>query len=352
MSKPIVITDDSVVNSLGFRVLTDGGDLTLYRNNPILLYDHARRQDDDTDVILPIGTMTEITRQGSQLIATPVFDMDDDFAVKISSKYDKGIFNMASMGFEALEWSEDPVYMLAGQMLPTITKWKLKEVSITDIGSNANCCKLSYHGHTIRLSDKTRPEEVSNFFNSNKSQPTMKKVITALNASKLLTLSDASTEELVASGVETLVGQLSAKDTLISQKEAEIVRLKEEVASAKTTALKDNATILIDGAVAAKKILPAQKDNLVKLASSSADGYQAVKDMLDSMKGYTPVTEQLRDSTLTVDGGSRAELIKKFDVALKDGTLETLKQSADVGNAQDLATINQLWNAKFGKNYK
>lgn len=345
-AKPIVITDDSVVNDHGFRVMTDGGDLTMYMRNPIMLYDHTRRQDDDKDVILPIGTMKELHRQGNQIIATPDFDMDDDFAAQIASKYEKGIFNMASIGFEAVEWSEDPALMLPGQMYPTVTKWILKEVSIVDYGANPNCCKVMHAGKTLKLSGNTPTEEVSNFFNSNKPNLSMKKVIAALNGSKLVTLSDASNEELVAEAVITLSSRLSDKDQKIAQLDQTIVTLRSEIETAKTAGLKDKATTLVEAALSGNKIVAEQKEKFVKLASASEDGYSAVKDMLDSLKPYKPVMEVLSGAAPAVAGAVAYTSLKdEFEKRAADGSLETLR-------ASNLDHFKQVYKAGTKKEFK
>lgn len=338
MAKPIVITDDSVINSYGFRVMTDGGDYSDYLKNPVLLYDHTRRNGkNDSEIILPIGTATELQRMGSKLVATPEFDMEDEFAAQVARKYDKGIFNMASIGFEALEWSEEPALMLPGQMLPTVTKWRLREVSITDIGANPNCCKLSHAGHTLTLNDKVDAVALQNFFNSNKTQPTMKKVIAALNGSKLVTLSEASNEELVAEAVVTLSSQLSAKEQALSVKDAEIVRLSTELATAKNSSLIEKANTLGEGALAAKKITSVQKDNIVKLASQSEESYTMVKSMVDAMPAYQSVIPNLTQAMQLP--ASKDEQVKMYDLHAKQGTLKTL--GAD--------NIKTLWKAKHGK---
>ena len=339
MARPIIITDDSVLNSYGFRVLSEGGDMSLFEKNPVMLYDHVRRYDDnDKDIILPIGRWQELKRLGTQWVATPVFDMDDEFAQKVASKYEKDILNMASIGFEAIEWSTDPALMLPGQTGPTVTKWVLKEVSITDIGANPNACKLTYQGKTIELNDKTNPDELSDFFNSNKStETTMKKVIAALNGSKLVTLNEAAGEELVAAGVETLVQQLSAKDSVLSAKDAEIARLQNEAKEAKTAALKDKATQLVESALSAKKIVAAQKEKFVSLASATEEGFTAVKEMLDSMKGFEGVIHQLKDQKELPT--SKDELAKLADELSQKGGW----------NAYAEGDIKTIWKAKHGK---
>jgi hypothetical protein len=342
MAKPIVITDDSVLNSYGFRVMSAGADMSLYLKNPVMLYDHIRsRGENDKDIILPIGKMKELTMDGGRWIATPDFDMDDEFAVKIASKYDKDIFNMASIGFEANEWSTEPEMMLPGQTGPTITKWTLKEVSITDIGANPNACKLTYKGKTITLSEGMNPDELQDFFNSNKPTITsMKKVIAALNGSKLVTLNEASTEELVAASVETLVSQLSTKDSVISQKDTEIASLKDAAKAALTSALKDKATGLVESALSAKKIVAAQKEKFVNLASASEEGFTMVKEMLDSLKGYESVIPGLKAEIELPE--AHADKVKMYDERAKNGTLKSLSED----------NVKALWMAKYGKEIK
>jgi len=178
-------------------------------------------------------------------------------------------------------------------------------------------------------------------FNSNKpNNPTMKKVIAALNGSKLVQLTEASTEELVADAVTTLSNRLSEKDSAIQLKDAEILRLTAEVEASKTGALKDKATALVEGAIAAKKIVAAQKDLMLKNASASEDGYNMVKGLLDGMTGYTSVIPGLKAEIELP--ASTSERVKMYDEHAKNGTLKTLSEE----------NIKALWVAKHGKEPK
>src|SRR5690242_4052618 len=138
MPKEIIISDESI-NIYGFRVITAGIDLSAYLKNPVVLWDHARRHSDTKDVILPIARMTNLRKENKQLIGTPEFDSKDTFAAEIGRKYDDGFINAASISFptiEAMEYSYEPGDMLPGQVGPTITKCKLREISMTDIPGN------------------------------------------------------------------------------------------------------------------------------------------------------------------------------------------------------------------------
>ena len=53
---------------------------------------------------------------------------------------------MLSAGLDIMEWSEDPTLLVAGQTRPTVTKSKLIEVSVVDIGANDDALQVGlYH---------------------------------------------------------------------------------------------------------------------------------------------------------------------------------------------------------------
>ena len=132
MAKEVIIST-SGLNCYGSRVLTSGIDLTQYQKNPVLLWMH-RRSYNGKD--MPIGRMENLRIDGDRLIGTPVFDENDEFAKQIASKWENGFLRMASAGIEIVETSDAPEHLLQGQTRATITRCKLEEVSIVDIGGN------------------------------------------------------------------------------------------------------------------------------------------------------------------------------------------------------------------------
>ena len=86
----VVLCDSNTINSYGFRTDISGIDLTRFRKNPVMLYNH--------DPLQVIGKWTNITADGDQLTAEPVFDMDDPFAAEIARKVDQGFIRGCSMG--------------------------------------------------------------------------------------------------------------------------------------------------------------------------------------------------------------------------------------------------------------
>lgn len=140
MKEAIISTER--VNSYGSRVITAGIDYSQYEKNPVLLYMHRRGRKED----MPIGIMTNIREENGILYGTPKFDDDTEDERNISKKWDRGTLRMLSAGLDVLEWSEDPAMLVAGQTRPTVTKSKLIEVSVVDIGSNDDALQVGlYH---------------------------------------------------------------------------------------------------------------------------------------------------------------------------------------------------------------
>ena len=146
MADRIILSDESI-NSYGFRVLTEGIDLSAFSKNPVMLYDHRSFAD------LPIGTWADYRIEGSQLSAVPVFDIEDKEAAAIAGKYDRKVLNAASIGIQVQEMSDDPALMIEGQTGPTVTKCLLYEASIVPVPSNTNAVRLYRNGEAINMSD-------------------------------------------------------------------------------------------------------------------------------------------------------------------------------------------------------
>lgn len=152
--KRIVISDESI-NSYGFWVNTDGIDLSAFLKNPVMLWNHNRSSLGTNFDQLPIGRWKDLRVENGVLTGEPVFDENDEFAVKIKQKYESGILNACSIGFAPLEWSDAPEMLKEGQKVATVTRCRLLEISICDIPSNANATVVLYDddNKVINLSD-------------------------------------------------------------------------------------------------------------------------------------------------------------------------------------------------------
>lgn len=149
-----VVISNSKLNRYGFRMLTEGADIKQYERNPILLFMHNRPWRGTKDEVLAIGTIKNILIEGDDIIGELDFDMKDDYSAKIAQKWDDGIYKMVSVGATPIEYSEDPAVLLQGQTRATITKWRLDEVSVVDVGANDDAIALKdIEGKYITLKD-------------------------------------------------------------------------------------------------------------------------------------------------------------------------------------------------------
>lgn len=151
MSNKTFILHDETINSQGFRMLTAGANLTEFRKNPVMLLMH-------NDLNMPIGRWENIRIEGTKILADPVFDEKDPKALEVMGKVNRGFIRMASIGaWPPEETSEAPELKLSGQLLPTVTKWTVREASIVTIGANHNAIVFydRQTGKQIDLHDTT-----------------------------------------------------------------------------------------------------------------------------------------------------------------------------------------------------
>ena len=269
MSKEVIIST-SRINCYGSRVLTSGIDLSQYQKNPILLWMHRRSYDGSS---MPIGRIENLRLDGDSLIGTPVFDEQDEFAKKIAQKWEKGFLRMASAGIEILEYSSAPEHLMQGQTRPTITRCKLEEVSIVDIGGNDDALQLYHGGKLLQLAKGEDCEHLPllGLSTPQKEQPqkphTMNKEIL-----QLLGLPDTATES-------EALGAL---------------RLLKEKAD-KTEALTlASITAVVDTAVADKRITADQKEHFIGLGKMT--GVESLSATLALMKPSLKPTEVIHPS--------------------------------------------------------
>ena len=139
------ILSDESVNSYGFRILSNGVDITRFKSNPVMLGMHNGN-------MLPIGRWENIRLENGQWLAEPVFDEADPVALEYKGKVERGFLKAASVGVDILEWSDDRSLLLQGQKFATATKSSFFEASLVPVGSNANALKLNFPSKGIQLS--------------------------------------------------------------------------------------------------------------------------------------------------------------------------------------------------------
>ena len=136
------ITNDSV-NSYGTRVLTDGMDIGQYERNPVLLYMHERG--------MVIGYMKDVEKGDGEVTGEPVFDEASELSRRCKQQWEFGSLRMVSAGLDILELSNDGSLAAEGQTRETITRSRLTEVSIVDIGANDDAIALRMGGERIEM---------------------------------------------------------------------------------------------------------------------------------------------------------------------------------------------------------
>jgi HK97 family phage prohead protease len=309
------VCSDESVNSHGFRVLTGGIDTAQFERNPVMLYDHR-------DWDMPPGRWSGLRKEGGRLIATPEFDENDDKARELKSKVDGGFINMSSIGIIPVEWSEDPKLMLSGQTGPTLTKSRLREISVTPFGSNLNALRLyDNDGNAINLNDYSQIKIEKN----NNKMNDMKIIAGALD------LNEKATEaEVVKTALE--LKEKSAKQAKqITELEAEKKTLSDKIENAEKETL-------LGAAVADKRITEKEKTAYLKLPVEDIKTVLADRKPATNLKAFTQP-----------EGGAGSDVAELAKLSWSDldkqGRLAELKE-------KDFETFKTKFKQAFGKEYK
>jgi len=75
-----------------------------FEANPVFLWAH-----DYQGRTLPIGKVQDLDKQDNQLRANVVFDTEDEFAMSVRGKYERGFLNTVSIGWETLNLSGNEI---------------------------------------------------------------------------------------------------------------------------------------------------------------------------------------------------------------------------------------------------
>lgn len=248
MGKRVRITNDSL-NSYGTRVLTAGMDIEQYRRNPVLLYMHERGN--------VIGFVKDIQVENNEVTGELVFDEVTELSKRCKRQFEFGSLKMVSAGLDIVELSEDRKYLVEGQTRPTITKSKLYEVSVVDIGANDDSLVLKKDGKQITL-DRDGECALPLLNTNPKKQNEMNQKELALQlglpetateaeiAAKLGELRTAQEEnvtlrkerdDLALSGITALVEKAIGEKRIPAEKKEEFVNLGKEIGAKKLSSI-------------------------------------------------------------------------------------------------------------------
>jgi hypothetical protein len=346
-TKRIIITSERV-NNYGFRVLTDGIDLSQFNKNKLMLWMHKRPFGDAKEQILALGNVIDLQLEdhpelGRVITGLPVFDEDDKFAMRIYKKYENGIYCMASAGLRPVEWSDAPEHLVAGQRGPTLIKSQLEEVSLCDLGGNDDALTVALYdteGAQIQLSlngDNAAIPALKNKLienEMNKIELTAGKLAQMLGKTEITSADQAETE--ILSVVQLAQRQKTQIETLTresGEKDAKITELENK-------GLTEDTNVMLSKAVADRVIV---QEDVAFYEDQITDraGFEKVKIHLEKKTGAPSVKDVLH-----LSGGAQtgAYAGKTYDELDKAGKLVQLK-------ADDLNLFKSLFKTKFGTEY-
>lgn len=289
--KRVRITNDSL-NSYGTRVLTAGMNVEQYQRNPVLLYMHERGN--------VIGYVKDLKVEDGEVTGELMFDEASELSIRCKKQYEFGSLKMVSAGLDILETSEDPELLVQGQTRPTVTKSKLFEVSLVDVGSNDDAIVLQKDGKKITLGkDSECPLPLLN--NNNQNQKQMEQKMVAMQLGLPATATEA---------------EINAKlDELKTAKE-ENERLQQKNAALTLASI----TAAVEKAVGEKRITPDKKDEFINL------GKEVGLEKLESI--LSAISPQMKlSSVIGHQGGAATEptTYKKLS-DVPSGQLTTLRK--------------------------
>ena len=308
MSKRVRISNESV-NSYGFRVLTAGIDLGQYRRNPVLLYMHERGN--------VIGFVRDLQVENGEVTGELVFDEASDLSCRCKKQYEVGSLRMVSIGLDPKETSDAPELLLAGQTRPTVTKSKLVEVSLVDIGANDDAIVMKNDGQRVEL-EKDGGCLLPLLNNNPIKQNSMdiKKIALKLG------LPETADEATILAKIADLQKEAGAAVTLKAEND------KLTLAS---------ITTLVDGAVAEKKIAAENREHFLNLGKTI--GADELSKTLAAMSPQVKLSSLLGQQGSGAAGQGTASYTKLSEVPADE--LLRLRQ-------EDKETYKRLYKAEYG----
>ena len=309
MGKRIIISDESV-NCYGTWISTVGMDISQYEKNPVLLWMHWRG--------MIIGCIKDIKKEDGRVTGEPYFDEVREDSKQAKAQWEKGTLRMASANVDVLEYSDAPELVKPGQYRATITKSKLTEVSMVDIGGNDNALPLilNVQGKELKLAAGEESESLPLLINN--TQKTDEKMDFKAIALKL-GLPETATENEILSTIEELSGYKTANEQL--RKEKEEMQLA-------------GITSAVEAAITERRITAEKKDHFIALGKQV--GLESLKLTFEAMNPAQKPTDIIHPT----GGSSATSEYKKLSDVPADKMMEL--------RANDKATYMKLYKAEYG----
>ena len=290
MPKPFVFNDQNRTNSYGFRILTAGIDLKRFNDNPVMLDQHYN----STKGVL--GKWENIRVEKDLLLGEPIFDLEDDDALKVSRKVEQGFIKSCSMGFL---FKPENIEIIGTELI--MKACELVECSIVAVPSNANSIRLYAENGELLKDDVVQklclalqPELPVDLLPAQlelNPKNDMKKVILTLAALTALSF-DKATPEVDVEVLEAGILKLSNDN---AEMKAQLLAIESAKETAQDLAITEMVTLAVtDGRIAATK-----KEDFVNLAKLN---FELAKSTLAGL----PVKATLADKTVPVIPGAVA----------------------------------------------
>lgn len=312
MGKRVRLTDDSL-NSHGSRILTAGCDTAQYERNPVLLYMHERGR--------VIGYMKDIVKKDGEITGEPVFDEATELSRQCKKQWEVGSLRMVSVGVDVLELSEDKDLLVEGQTSPTITRSRIFEVSVVDIGANDNAIVMRREGRQVTLG-KGSENPLPLLSDNDTINPTSYNMDTKQLA-LLLGLAEGADESAITAKIEELKTASSERETLMKEKE---------------TLTAERITAMVDAAVKGKRITAESREQFIGIGKEL--GYERLKATLEAIPA--PRLSQVVNAKSAAPQSGTKNYTKLSDVPASE--IETLK-------AENNTEYRRLFRAEYGFDY-
>jgi Caudovirus prohead serine protease len=278
-----ILNNESIKNSYGFRVLSQGISLERFEANPVMLDGHYM---DNSAVI---GSWSDLILEDGQLSAVANFIENDSKVQSIKNKVEQGHLRGVSMG---ISFRSEDMQLIGGELI--LTQCELYEASIVAVPSNAAAVRLYQNG---QLMGKTQLQKLCLSLSQNTIIPTQnpsedqsKKNNKMLKLSQLAfialafspTTTEASEAEINAAILSLEVAKDKAQKAL-TEAQAEIKRYQDLALETQDK----NAQNLIAEAVKAGQISGEQKEAFLQLAKTNLELAQNIINNLPTKNSYT-----------------------------------------------------------------
>ena len=310
MGKRVRVSNESV-NCYGFRVLTAGVNVEQYKRNPVLLYMHERGN--------VVGYVNDLKVENDEITGELMFDCASEQSERCQKQFEFGSLRMVSAGLEIIETSEDPAMLVPGQTRPTITKSRLFEVSVADVGANDDAIVLEKDGKRITLSkDGTCGLPLITHNNNQSNKDNMEQKVIALQ----LGLPETATEKEINEKLVQLKAEEQENETLKAE--------KQKLTDARIAQL-------VDAAVAEKRLEAQHKEQFVKLGAQI--GAEELEKTLQAMKPQVKLSAMLGHQGSTPETAGEKTYTKLSEVPAD----ELVKLRTD-----NVEEYKRLYEAEYG----